>query len=83
MLVSELLPKLKANRYTYYNLNKRDIEYFKTQYNYLKKHKNKKIFLSVMNSVRFWLNKKNELDYLKKIKAIQCISTNIQHYTQL
>lgn len=82
MLVSEILPKLKANKNTYYNLDKKDIENFKKQYSYLKKHKDKKIFLSVMNSVNFWLNKKNELDYLKKIKAIQCVSTNIQHYNE-
>ena len=79
MKVAELLPKLKANRYTYHNLEKQDIENFRTQYNYLKKHKDKDIYLSVLNSVNYWLTLKNELDYLKKIRAIQCVSTNINH----
>jgi hypothetical protein len=82
MLVSEILPKLKANKYTYHNIDKKDIENFKFQYAYLKKHQNKKIFLSVMNSVNHWLNKKNEINFLKKIKAIQIISRNIQFNEQ-
>lgn len=82
MTVAELLPRVRANRYTYHNLDKQTIEAFQIQYNYLKKHKSKKIFLSVMNSVNHWLNLENELDYLKKIRAIQCISTNIEHNTK-
>lgn len=82
MLVREILPKLKANRYTYHNIDKKDVENFKIQYAYLKKHEDKKIFLSVMNSVNHWLNLKNELDFLKKIKSIQIISRNIQFNEQ-
>ena len=45
MKVKELLPKIKANRYTYYNLDKKSVEDFKNLYNYLKKHEDKEIGL--------------------------------------
>jgi 16S rRNA A1518/A1519 N6-dimethyltransferase RsmA/KsgA/DIM1 with predicted DNA glycosylase/AP lyase activity len=84
MTVIEILPKLKANRYTYYNLSEQDAEYFKKLYRYLLKHKNKTIRKNVFqnsdalkNSIKFWLNNKNELDYIRKIKVMQLISTNL------
>lgn len=78
MQVIEILPKLKANRYTYYNLSEQDSEYFKKLYRYLIKHKNKTIlYNNLKNSINFWLNNKNELDYIRKIKVMQIISTNI------
>ena len=41
MKVKELLPKVKANRYTYYNVDKKSIQDFKNLYSYLKKHEDK------------------------------------------
>lgn len=78
MKVIELLPKLKANRYTYYNLDKECIESFKKLYNYLKKHKNKGIYTSCMREFNEHL-KKYDLDYLKKYRAMEVLSQNINH----
>ena len=76
MLVSEILPKVKANKYTYYNLDKTSVNAFKELYNYLKINKNKKVFLAAHNSFAHHL-KSNDLDYLKKYKAMLCIENNI------
>ena len=43
MRVKDYLPKVKANRHTYYNLNNSEIIRFKNLYNYLKKNKEKEV----------------------------------------
>ena len=43
MKVKEYLTKLKANRYTYYNLDDNAKTHFQNLYNYLKKHKDKEV----------------------------------------
>ena len=42
MKVKELLKEVKANRYTYHNLDKEAIKQYQKLYNYLKRHKEKK-----------------------------------------
>lgn len=78
MKVSELLPKLKANRYTYYNLDNISIESFRTLYNYLKKHKNKGVYTSCIKEFNKQL-KNYDLDYLNKYRAMEILSQNINH----
>lgn len=84
--VKELLPKLKANSRTYYNLSKKDIVMFKKLYNYLKRNKEKHIKQNVFQhsdatkgQINYWLNNENELDYLKKYKAMEIVSFNLIH----
>lgn len=79
MTVSQLLPKVKANRHTYYNLDKQSIEYYKKQYNYLKRHKDKEVYSSIIKEVNEVLNENNKLEYVKKVKAMLLIGTNINH----
>jgi|TARA_Y100000015_G_C2386558_1_gene87773 hypothetical protein len=89
MKVKDYLPKVKANRYTYYNLDKETIQYFKNKYNYLKKHKEKEVSNCFQSndllkcSVNYWLNNKNYkdyyIDYVKKYKAMEIISQLIKH----
>ena len=76
MKVKELLPKVKANRYTYYNLSKKDQKYFQNLYNYLKKHKEK---TTLIRAVDYWLNDKKYIDYIRKYKAMEVISQTIKH----
>ena len=38
MKVKELLKEVKANRYTYYNVDKETIKQYQKLYSYLKKH---------------------------------------------
>ena len=84
MKVKDYLPKLKANRYTYYNLDKGTIKDFQNLQNYLKKHKEKNVsnyFLycdTLKGQVNFWLTNKNELDYIKKYKSMEIISQTIK-----
>ena len=78
MNVNELLPKLKANRYTYYNLDRQTINNFKKLYNHLKKHQNKPIYTSCMTEFNKWINK-TSVDYLKKFRAMEVLSQNINH----
>jgi len=76
MKVKELLHKVKANRYTYYNLSVKDKKYFQNLYNYLKKHKEKTTFIK---SIDYWLNDNTYIDYIKKYKAMEIISQTIKH----
>lgn len=84
MKVKEYLPKVKANRHTYYNLDDSAKTHFQNRYNYLKRHKEKEvsnIFYysdSVKGQVNFWLSNKNELDYVKKYEAMKIISEAIK-----
>jgi len=78
MEVKSILPRLKANRYTYYNLSKSQIDYFKKQYLYLKKNKDEFVFNDTYSTVSYWLNLDNELDYVKKINAIKVVINNIR-----
>ena len=86
MKVKEILPKLKANSKTYYNLTPKQIIMFKDVYSYLKKHKEKEVRKNIFqyndalsNQINYWLNKKNETDYVRKYKAIEVISYNLIH----
>ena len=92
MKVKDYLPKLKANRYTYYNLDQKTIRDFKNLYNYLKKHKEKNVSNyfqwndSIKGSVNYWLNNKTifknqkYIEYIRKYKAMEIISQAIKHY---
>lgn len=86
MKIIHYLNRLKANRYTYYNLDKEAKEAFQRKYNYLKKHSDKHINSNIWqnnnalsNAIEYWLNNENEMDYIKKIKAMELISQNIKH----
>ncbi len=85
MKVKDYLPKLKANRYTYNNLDLKTIQDFKNLYNYLKKHKEKNVSNyfqwndSIKGSVNYWLNNNNYIDYVKKFKSMEIISQTIKH----
>lgn len=86
MYIKQILPKVKANNSTYYNVDDKSKKQFKSLYNYLKKHKDKEIKSNVFqnndalrNQINFWLNNQNELDYIKKYKAMELIAQNIIH----
>ncbi len=79
MKVKELLKEVKANRYTYYNLDKKAIYEYQKLYNYLKKHKEKKI-----NQLLFLWGLENEhshfyIEYVKKYRLMKLISETIIH----
>lgn len=84
MKVKEFLPKVRANRYTFFNLDNSTKKDFRKLYSYLKKHENRNINSNnfqgcnaLIGQINFWLENKNEMDYIKKIKAMQLISTNL------
>ena len=86
MKIKDYLPKLKANKYTYYNLEQNTIQDFKNLYNYLKKHKEKEVSYNyfqwndaIKGSINYWLNSKSYIDYVKKFKAMEIISQTIKH----
>jgi len=82
MKVKEYLKQVKANRYTYYNLDKETIKQFKNLYKYLKKHKNKETFnllFGLISQLDKYQIKPFDSDYLKKYKRMQVISRTIKH----
>ena len=81
MKVKDYLPKLKANRYTYYNLNQKTIQDFKNLYNYLKKHQDKEIGLlfGIIIQLDKYKQKLKETDYIKKYTIMTLLSQTIKH----
>lgn len=85
MKIKQYLPRLKANRYTYYNLDNETKKHFQYLYNYLKKYKDKEasnIFYycdSIKGQIDFWLSNKNEIDYIKKYQVMKLLSEAIKH----
>lgn len=85
MVVVEILKKVKANRYTYYNLSRQQVKDFQKLYSYLKRNKFREIRKNtfqgsdaLQGQIDYWLNNQNELDFIKKYKVMELISTNLK-----
>ncbi len=76
-----MLSKVKANRYTYYNLDKKTIQDFKNLYNYLKKHEDKEIGLlfGIVIQLNKYKEKLKQTDYIKKYTIMDLLSKTIKH----
>lgn len=81
MKVKEILPLVKANKYTYYNLDDKSIAMFKDLYSYLLKHKEKDVRVLIKYQLNTIYTKYN--GYLKKYKTMELIAHNIKHQKQL
>jgi hypothetical protein len=77
--VKTILPKLRANSSTYYNLDKRSVKTFQKDYAYLKKHEDKEVADLWIKNAKEMLKNKSYSDYVRKIKAINIIATHISH----
>lgn len=77
MRVKDILSRMKANRYTFRNLDQSTINYFQSNYNYLKKNKEREVCKIVETLINDYLNVE-EVDYLVKIKAINFVSINLK-----
>lgn len=77
MKVKEILPKLKANRYTFRNLDQSAINYFKSNYNYLKRNEEREVCKIVETLINDYLNNEG-MDYVIKMRAINFVSTNLK-----
>ena len=80
MTVNDYIHTVKANRYTYYNLDKKIINDYKKLYTYLKKHKDKVVSSGLIDIQIKTINDKFDIDYLIKYKIMQLISYNIIEY---
>ena len=76
--VADFLPMVKPSSKTYYNLDDRSKDMFKKLYSYLVKHKDKQVGLLGAKRAVAMLDTK-EMDYVKKYKAMEIISQNINH----
>ena len=76
--VADFIPMVKPNSKTYYNLDNKSIDMFKKLYFYLVKHKDKQVGLLGAKRAVAMLDTK-EMDYVKKYKAMEIISQNINH----
>ena len=81
MKVKHYLNKVKANRNTYNNIDKKKIQDFQKLYNYLKKHQEKEVseWFVFYESVNDWLDRNYILDYVMKYKAMEILSSEIKH----
>jgi hypothetical protein len=80
MTVNDYINTVKANRYTYYNLDKKSINDYKKLYTYLKKHKYKAVSSGLIDIQIKTIKDKFDMDYLIKYKIMQLISYNIIEY---
>lgn len=78
MKVSEILPKVKANKTTYFNLSQSQANDFRKLYGYLKKHKNKEVDCFCERLLPEYLSNK-DCDYLVKYYTMTFVSTHIKH----
>ena len=79
MTVNDYINTVKANKYTYYNLDKKTISDYKNLYNYLKKHKDKNISTGLIDIQITTIYNKFNTDYLIKYNIMKLISKNIKH----
>ena len=80
MTVNDYINTVKANRYTYYNLDKKSINDYKKLYTYLKKHNDKAVSSGLIDIQIKTIKDKFDMDYLIKYKIMQLISYNIIEY---
>ncbi len=72
-----MLKKVKANRYTYFNLNNATIEFFRNRYAFLKKYQDREVSsLSIMIANKI-ISKKGASDYVKKCEAMRILATGV------
>jgi hypothetical protein len=77
MIVEDFLPEVKANRYTYYNLDKDEIKRFQKLYKFLKRHKNKGVKMLFLYHLKFFdrfHNCQHWTDYLKRYKKMETLT---------
>ena len=70
MKVKEILQYAKANCKTYYNLDKKQKDYFKQLYLYTKKHKEDLICPLYVDIINKYINKFS-LSYIEKIRLME------------
>ena len=78
MIVEDFLPEVKANRYTYYNLNNDFIKQYQKLYRYLKRHKDKGVGVQFLFNYSN-LNNSEDTEYTKKYTKMVHLSNNINH----
>lgn len=69
MKVLELLPMIKANRYTYLNLDRSTVDIFKEMYSYLRRNKNKTVPASCKKQIETILSE-DDNEHLNKYAAM-------------
>ena len=77
--VKDYLRDVKANRYTYYNLDKQTIADYQKLYAYLKRHTDK--FVISPSPIWKWcvINKYKYTEYVYKYKLMELIAHYISH----
>ena len=77
--VKDYLKNVKANKYTYYNLNKETVREYKKLYNYLKERKECAVSLILFDNQVNTIKEQFKTDYLIKYKIMKLISYNLTH----
>ena len=75
--IKTVLPLLKANRYTYYNLMQSEKDRFQKNYNWLKKYSHIWVANWHIKYVTETILKRRNLDYCNKLEAINYLSCAI------
>jgi hypothetical protein len=78
MIVEDFLPEVKANRYTYYNLNNDFIKRYQKLYGYLKRHKDKGVGADFLFNYSNFDNS-YYTEYSNKYTKMVHLSNNIIH----
>ena len=69
----DVLKLMKANRYTYYNIHKKDIKAFQKLYKHTKNIDRPFSSFSIVLALEM-LNNKNYIEYVRKYKALEILN---------
>ncbi len=75
--VKDYLKNVKANKHTYYNLNKEAVREYRKLYNYLKERKECAVSLILFENQVNTIKEQFKTDYLIKYKTMKLISYSI------
>ncbi len=78
--VKDYLKTVKANKYTYYNLDKEAVREYRKLYNYLKDNKECAVSLILFDNQVNTIKEQFKTDYLIKYKTMELISCSIIEY---
>jgi hypothetical protein len=74
--IIDFLPNVKANRYTYYNLDKNTVNDYKKNYKYLLKHKNNSVLLLFKKDITLLKHCKKG-SYIDKYNAMRILISHL------
>ena len=69
----------KPNRYTYHNIDNDSAERLHKMCKYLNEYQDAKIYSTAVIEIQRWIDRQNELDFVRRFKIAEILEQNIIH----